>query len=439
MFGTVVVGFLSLGIRTATYKYFFQFRVRKKDKIFKSLNFTNLVFIIFIFCIFYFPVSLFADEITFLIFKKSFPSNLLSWSYLYGCIEHIFTYCTLLLMADKKAGKLSLVVTLRVILDVAISFYCIYIHKMTFDAKIIGLLTSYATSLVIILFMVRNLFSLAFSVRLLKKSIFMTAPTLLSGVIGVVQSSFDKIYLGRFHSLTNIGYYNFGSKFAGVFQLVHHSIQKVWGPFFHEMIHSKKEGAHQYIVKRYFTMVYFLMCCGFLIIYFSEELIRIFTTKAYYPSMYIAPLFIYNFLIGLLCELSINQLQVGEKLIYQFPTSVAEVSINIVLNIILIPRYGAVGAILATLSSSIVTDLLLFYYGNKAISLPVPKVKLFNMYMIFFLGTLPAFYLIDLEIDFISKFMIKLSAFLGFVIIGFWFQWFEVDELKARLGRLRYG
>mgnify|MGYP003763026129 CR=1 FL=1 len=51
----------------------------------------------------------------------------------------------------------------------------------------------------------------------------------------------------------------------------------------------------------------------------------------------------------------------AKKLIFQLPVSIISIISNILLNIILIPRYGAIGAVVATAVSALIADSLLLY------------------------------------------------------------------------------
>jgi O-antigen/teichoic acid export membrane protein len=53
--------------------------------------------------------------------------------------------------------------------------------------------------------------------------------------------------------------------------------------------------------------------------------------------------------------------------------------VNVVLNIILIPIYGILGAAIATMLSSLVGLLLTYYVGKKLYALPVPKMEILKI------------------------------------------------------------
>ena len=118
-------------------------------------------------------------------------------------------------------------------------------------------------------------------------------------IIGTIHRSFDKLMLTNFTGLSSVAYYSFGEKFAGVLKLFMDSIGKVWTPFFQNKAHENTQEAKKAIVKRYLEMSFFLMCIGFILICFSEEMVKLLTTKEYYPAMYIVPVYVFYYLFGI--------------------------------------------------------------------------------------------------------------------------------------------
>jgi O-antigen/teichoic acid export membrane protein len=413
MVAGIIPGFMSLGLKTATYKYYFQYI--NKPKLFRIINTTNVIVLICLFVFGFIIISLFADIITLKIFDSKLSESLIQLAFVYGCLEYFFGYFTFLLTAQKKAAVFGAVTISRLVLDLGLTTYFLVVLKMDYYAKVYALLVSYGLIFLILLFLMRNTFILGFSLRLAKMSIKMTSPTLLSSVLGIVNSSFDKILINKFHTLSKLAYYNFGNRFAAIFQLSHHSVQKVWSPYFFENIFKKDEEELKKLVEKFELMLFFFMGVGFLIIYFSEELIKIMTTKEFYVSMYITPFFVLNYVVGMMGELSVNQIVAKEKLIYQFPVSLFSIVTNVSLNFLLIPIYGIYGAIAGTIIASVVSEFALFYFANKALPLPINKTRIFLMYGYFILSAMPAFWFMGTDMSFITKVSLKLICFIVFI------------------------
>ena len=160
------------------------------------------------------------------------------------------------------------------------------------------------------------------------------------------------------------------------------------------------------------------MLSGFALICFSEEFIKIFTTREYYPAMYIAPLYIYYYIFGILGMISIQQIQFSEKTFFILPASIVSVLCNIVFYILLIPTYGAIGAVISLSISSLFSSIVHFYYGFKLYPLPLQRIRFIAKFLCTLVFTIPIYPIMLSEINFIVKIVIKLFIITLFIITG---------------------
>jgi O-antigen/teichoic acid export membrane protein len=173
---------------------------------------------------------------------------------------------------------------------------------------------------------------------------------------------------------------------------------------------SKKD-----IVDKFYYMAVFFMTLGVGIAYFSEEAIKILTTKEYHVAIWITPIYIYFYLFSIVGYLTNMQLSIAEKMKFLIPGTIVSAITNITLNLLLIPIYGMIGAAIAAAFTSLVSQLFLFYYGMKVFPLEINKRKLLKLYGLLFVFTLPAYFIYALEINFIYKIFIKLFGVYMFV------------------------
>ena len=96
-------------------------------------------------------------------------------------------------------------------------------------------------------------------------------------------------------------------------------------------------------------------------------------------------------------------------MIYQLPSSLISIFINICLNIMLIPRYGAIGAVISTAISATFSDGILLFYGQKSYPLPFNLKKVFMMFGILIFYTALIYALMLLNISFTLKIIIKIA------------------------------
>ena len=116
-------------------------------------------------------------------------------------------------------------------------------------------------------------------------------------------------------------------------------------------------------------------------------------------------------------------------MIYIIPPNILGLIINVISNIFLIPRFGALGAVFSLLLASVFSGLLLFYYGQKVFPLPQQYNKIFGQIIFFVLFLIPIYVVMFFEINLFAKFLIKL------IILGFYF--FIIIKLFINQDRLK--
>ena len=212
----------------------------------------------------------------------------------------------------------------------------------------------------------------------------------------------------NYRDISALGHYNIGEKFAGIFRLTTESINRVFSPYFQNKAHDNSLDSKNDIVRRFYDLSGIYLLGAFVIICFSEELIKLLTTPEFYPSIYMAPIFVFYYLFGaILAMLSVNQIMFGKKLIYQVPVSIVSIILNISLNMVLIPKYGAIGAVIATALTALIADSLLLYYGQRAYLMPLNYKKLISMFLLIMIMTVPVYVLMLSDIHFIIKVIYK--------------------------------
>ena len=418
LFGTVVSNLISIGLMSSSYRYYFEYKNNLQlFKIFNSTNifFNSLTFIIIGVLIFYL-----STWISINLFDSKISPLLLQLSYISGCLNYFIQFFLHLLSAQLKTAQFAILSISKVVIDISFSFYFIFSHSLTYMARINGILISQLIIIIISIFFLKELLGLRFSLKYLKESLLFAYPNVPSSLIGLTYQSFDKVMITNYKNLDSLGHYNIGEKFAGVLKVSADSINRVFNPYFQDKAHEGSLKSKHDIVKRFYSLSGLFLLGAFTIICFSEELIKIFTTEEYYPSMYIAPIFVFYYLFGsILSMISINQIMFGKKLIYQLPVSIISLITNILLNIILIPKYGAIGAVIATANAALISDSLLLLFGQRAFKLPLNYKVLVGMFVLIMLLTLPVYILMLVNINIFIKILTKfiLIFFLTYILL----------------------
>lgn len=425
LFGNVLTNLLSFGLNTATYGSFFKY---KKDEL-KILNFSVLFFLILIFFIFnQLFINNFAYFISTVVFNNEISSDLLRLSFLNGCFSYFYAHFGQLLIARKKVNNFSFLSIIHVCMNALLTFYFIKYNSLTYLAGIYGILIANLISMCLAIISNYDLFIFKFSKVLLKKAIVYGIPEVPKLLVGLLYSSFDKTMLANYKGVSEIGYYEFGSKFAGILKIFNDAVGKSFSPFFQENINNRTKKNEEYILNFFYKMLFYLGFIAVCISYFGEEALILLTTKEFYIAKYLIPFLTLYYFFGVLSQLASNQFIASEKLYYLAPISLVSLMLNIVLNIILIPFFGAIGAVISTALAGCFASILMFYYGNKALKLSTNNKKIISIYILVFLFLLIGYLILYLNIFFIYKIIFKIMLLSAFIFLGLLFKFIEFDD-----------
>jgi O-antigen/teichoic acid export membrane protein len=132
-----------------------------------------------------------------------------------------------------------------------------------------------------------------------------------------------------------------------------------------------------------------------------------------------------------------NQVGYSKKMGYLLPVSISGVIVNVILNIILIPRYGAIGAAGAIALSALNNSLMILFIGMKLYPLPLGKLRLLCLYLLLIAFTVPVYLLIPMESNIFIKIAIKSGIISLFALIGIKYHYVSRASLNHVFGKLK--
>ena len=430
MIGKMIFGFMNLSLHAANYKFYFDEKIDSSINNFRSLYSSNFLFLFIFFIV-----------ITGVIFsiKSSFFLNLeieyltkhnLILAITYGFFDYIILFKTTQLTAEKKSIKFSFIVILNSLLNLGLSIF--FIKKLIdpLMGRVYGILISQSIILIILIYLLKNLFTTKISAHKLIKSIKFSSPYYPNMILGLSQSYLDKTLLSQINGSSSVGFYSLGVNFTIILKTIMDSVEKAWAPFFYNKAHEETFESKKIIVESFNFIAFIYMFLGLFIIYFSEEAIKILTTKEYYSAIEIVPIYMFFYFFAIYGYLTNAQLTISEKIKYILPGAIIGAIVNVSLNILLIPKFGTVGAALASCFTALVSQAFLFYFGNKFFRLPIELNKIIFIYFLLFIYTGIYYYILSIEIQVLLKIILKLFLLGSFLLFGIKLDFVSVKKLK---------
>lgn len=183
----------------------------------------------------------------------------------------------------------------------------------------------------------------------------LTLPLIFHKVGHLIFSQSDRIMLQRIIGDDILGIYSVSFSLCSVLTMIYGSLNAAWSPFYFDY---KKHSANKDILnhsKRYLKF-FTLITVGFILLVY--DVYKIMAPPAYYEGMHIIPLFVISNYFSFLYLFPVNFefFNARTKLI-PIATFISAL-LNIIINILLIPSFGLIGAAIGTMSSHIVLFII---------------------------------------------------------------------------------
>lgn len=218
----------------------------------------------------------------------------------------------------------------------------------------------------------------------IKKYFIYSLPFISITLLLWVNNSSDRYFIGYFKSIKDVGIYSASYSIAYfVLSMIVNPLYLVFQPIVTRLWNnSNQKSAVQLLSDLIRYAIFFMIpiAIGFFIL--SKTIIYKFTTADFTTGVVIIPFILlgyFFYLTTILVEIVIYLREVSNKLVFIYFISAL---CNIVLNIILIPLFGILGAAISTAFSFLIQFLLTYFIARKLMTLKVDKV--------FFLKTIVA-------------------------------------------------
>ncbi|PVX52145.1 O-antigen/teichoic acid export membrane protein [Balneicella halophila] len=213
---------------------------------------------------------------------------------------------------------------------------------------------------------------------LFKKMLKYALPVMLVGIASMLNLNFDKMAMERLlpdpDALGKLGEYGAAFKLGVLMTIFTQAYRYAFEPFFFSNKTQKNAKEIYADALKFFTVVGLV---GFLGVTFYIDIIGVIIGKSYHDAFIVVPyILLANLFLGMYYSLSLWY-KLTDKTHYGAYMAFGGVAITIVLNIILVPRVGYIGAAYAFLASAFAMFLVSFLWGQKYYPIPYDVKKIF--------------------------------------------------------------
>ncbi|AUR53029.1 lipopolysaccharide biosynthesis protein [Aquella oligotrophica] len=276
--------------------------------------------------------------------------------------QAINTYITNLLRFELQQYKTLIVDVSPIIITLILNVIFIIHCKLELTGAIFAILLASLSGNIIGLYFVRDYLTLNIDITKIKKLIYFCFPLLISAVATVVLNFSDRIIIKTNLSLTELGLFGVGYRFANVVTILISGIAASIFPLIYGSMNNP-DFRQQFskLVNKTLPIIILIIT---VIITYGDEIIRLIVAKEYYSSI---PVF-RNIAIGLLFSqlyIFTPGLHINKRLTSILIINIASAAINLLLCYYLAKLYGINGVSIATMLSNMILFSLYFILSQQ--------------------------------------------------------------------------
>jgi O-antigen/teichoic acid export membrane protein len=219
--------------------------------------------------------------------------------------------------------------------------------------------------------------------RLAKEMLRFALPFLPSAVFAWALHNVDRYFINQWCSPAAVGIYSLGYKLGFSVSMISEPVMRLWVPY---ALNAVRTPGAQNRLGEYISYVFAVICSAALAIsLFANEAVRLVSSPAYNGAAAVVPVVAAAYAIWGVCSMSDIGIIISKRTGYKPWIFFLACIVNIIGNIIFVPRYGSIAAAWTTL-----VGMIVFYIAQAYVTRRVYPIGLrpFSMLVTFILGVI---------------------------------------------------
>jgi len=282
---------------------------------------------------------------------------------------------------------------------------------------------------IIILYLLRGYFKSAeVKKEHIKYSLAYGIPLIPYTLSSELLASFDVLMINKYINAYDAGLYGFSYKIGTLLLMFIIALNSAWTPKYMRYMNSGDYDKHKQFT---IVMLRSTLIAAVVMICFGDILAILISPDSYSEGTKIIPLVALGYLFYMVFVIYNKHTTYVKKLIYQSIVALLAGALNVVLNLLLIPKYGYIAAAYTTLASFILMALLSWVVNScvvKLYSVPISKI-LFELSPVILLVFIKQ-YLLASDISFKNAIFVNFVLMVAAILIIMRFNPFSLKEYK---------
>lgn len=421
----IAIAIFKLGFNSAFFRSYYDYKDTENRKRVISTTFYILLMSSTILILLGFYISPYLSKLLFGTLQYTKYFYLIFFTASFNILKSFFY---LIYRAKKLSKQYTIYNILFFILRLSLIIYFVAIAKKGVWGVIISLFLVSFIGSTTLLFSIRKDIILSFSKYDMVKLLSFGIPLIPQALSSYILVYSDSFFIKYFNDIADVGLYNLGYKFGILVQtFLVFPLAMIWSPMMLSVKDEKFANEYYSRALTYFLLIGALVILG--ISLFSEEIIRIMAEKSFRASYKVVPLIALSYLFLGTQRIFNVGISLKRKTKYSAIVFVVTAIMNLILNYLLIPQYGMMGAAMATCISYFLLNVIKYPISSKLYYVRyewgrILKITFLSI-IIFFIG-----YFIKIETLFLSI-LFKLLLIGCFPIVLWIIHFFDRKEMTT--------
>lgn len=358
----------SLNLDSSSSRFYFDYRETRRDE-YLSTIFWLITAIAISVC---FLALLLMKYISGIIYENS--EDIYIVTLIMGIASVYVSFLTRILYNEHRSSSVLKHSIFQTFANHTLSFIFIYFINLGVFGRILGQCVGYILNITTLLkeFSSRDLFNIkvVFNRAMARETFVLAIPSMISMLLGVLFLYADRFFLKYYLGDSAVGIYSLGYMLGQSLSLIYEAVsQAILPKIFNDLNDNYNKSIRDlesFSYKYYATLIIVTI----LVSVSSPIIVSVFSNESYEGASGVMPFVMAGFMMGGIYKIS--SLVLGfHKIVWFYPfLSIASFGTNMLLNWILIPKYGMLGSAYASFSGifiySLVLQLMVRKYMNKS-------------------------------------------------------------------------
>jgi O-antigen/teichoic acid export membrane protein len=272
-----------------------------------------------------------------------------------------------LYQTEKKPFQFAAFSIFQAITNLGLGILFVVTLKWNWEGRALSILITAVLSAIIgIMLLAKNQFlSFRYDRKFAREALSFGLPLIPHSIGYFIIDSSDRYFIAGYVGSRELGYYNVAYQLCYLVGVVDGAFCQAWVPFLYERLSEKSTDSDRRIAKMGAVYAALLICAVVGLILTAPLLFKFYLGKDYSPGLKFIPWIALSYFFVGVYRIFAGFIFYFNKNVYLTYISFVNIGLNILLNIIFIEHYGALGAAFATLISCFVTAVAVYFFSQK--------------------------------------------------------------------------